>query len=55
MIYVSLDEKDEAFAWFEKAYQERSWWLIFTKMESMMDSLRSDSRFIDLTRRIGFP
>lgn len=55
MIYVGLGEKDEAFAWFEKAYQERSWWLIFTKMEPMMDSLRSDSRFIDLLRRIGFP
>jgi Flp pilus assembly protein TadD len=55
MIYVGLDEKDEAFAWLEKAYQERSWWLLFIKMDPMVDSLRSDSHFPDLMRRIGFP
>jgi tetratricopeptide (TPR) repeat protein len=55
MIYVGLDEKDQAFAWLEKAYQERSWWLVWIKMDPMVDSLRSDSRFIDLMRRIGFP
>ncbi len=55
MIYVGLDEKDEAFAWLEKAYQERSWWLVWIKMDPMVDSLRSDARFTDLMRRIGFP
>ena len=55
MIYVGLDEKDEAFAWLERGYQERSWWLVWIKMDPMVDSLRSDSRFIDLMRRIGFP
>jgi serine/threonine-protein kinase len=55
MIYVGLDEKDEAFTWLEKAYQERSFWLLWIKMDPMVDSLRSDSRFTDLMRRIGFP
>jgi serine/threonine protein kinase/tetratricopeptide (TPR) repeat protein len=55
MIHVGLDEKDEAFAWLEKAYQERSWFLVSIKMDPQVDSLRSDSRFIDLMRRIGFP
>jgi serine/threonine protein kinase/tetratricopeptide (TPR) repeat protein len=55
MIYVGLDEKDEAFAWLEKAYQERSWWLVWIKMDPILDSLRSDARFTDLMRRIGFP
>jgi hypothetical protein len=56
VIYVGLDEKDEAFAWLEKAYQERSWWLLlWIKMDPQVDSLRSDSRFADLMRRIGFP
>ena len=31
MIY-GLDEKDEAFTWLEKAYQERSWWLLWIKI-----------------------
>lgn len=55
MIYVGFDEKDEAFAWLEKAYQERSWFLVWIKMDPQVDSLRSDSRFIDLMRRVGFP
>jgi tetratricopeptide (TPR) repeat protein len=55
MVYVGLDEKDEAFAWLEKAYQERSFWLLWIKMDPMVDSLRSDPRFTDLMRRIGFP
>ena len=55
MIYVGLDEKDEAFAWLEKAYQERSWFLVWIKMDPQVDSLRSDARFIDLMRRVGFP
>jgi eukaryotic-like serine/threonine-protein kinase len=55
MIHAGLGEKDEAFAWLEKAYQERSSWLVWIKMDPMVDSLRSDSRFTDLMRRIGFP
>ncbi|HAF13062.1 MAG TPA: hypothetical protein DCK99_05045 [Blastocatellia bacterium] len=55
MIYVGLDEKDEAFAWLEKAYQERSWWLVWIKMDPKVDSLRSDPRLTDLMRRIRFP
>lgn len=55
MIYVGLDEKDDAFAWLEKAYQDREWWLIWIKMDPKLDSLRSDPRFTDLMRRIGFP
>jgi serine/threonine-protein kinase len=55
MIHLGLDEKDETFKWFEKAYQERSWWLMFTKMDPMLDPLRSDPRFKDLISRIGFP
>jgi len=55
MIYVGLDEKEEAFAWFEKAYQQRSFFLLFIKTDPMMDSVRSDPRFTDLMLRIGFP
>ena len=55
MIYVGLDEKDKAFEWFEKAYEERSWFLIFIKMDPLMDSVRSDPRYISLIQRIGYP
>jgi tetratricopeptide (TPR) repeat protein len=55
MLYVGLGEKDEAFAWLEKAYQERSYWLLFFKTDPTVDSLGSDPRFQDLLQRIGFP
>jgi len=54
-IHVGLGENDEAFAELEKAYQERSWWLMFLKMEPMMDGLRADPRYTEMLRRIGFP
>jgi hypothetical protein len=53
IIYAGLGEKDEAFAWLEKAYDERVGWLIFIAGEPKLDLLRSDARFADLTRRIG--
>ena len=55
LIYVGLDEKDLAFTWLEKAYEERSFGLSNIKAEPRMDSLRSDPRFQDLLRRIGLP
>jgi len=54
LIYTALGEKDTAFAWMEKAMQERSTWLVYSKWEPRLDPLRSDPRFHDLLRRIGF-
>jgi Tfp pilus assembly protein PilF len=54
-IYAGLGEKDQAFAWLEKAYEERSDGLVNLKAEQRFDSLRSDSRFADLMRRVGLP
>ena len=53
-IYAGLGEKDQAFAWLEKAYEERSDWLVDLNVEPRLDSLRSDPRFADLLRRVGF-
>jgi serine/threonine-protein kinase len=52
-IYAGLGEKDQAFAWLEKAQEERSDGLVNLKAEQRFDSLRSDPRFKDLARRIG--
>ncbi len=52
-IYAGLGEKDQAFAWLEKAYEERSDGLVNLNAEQRFDSLRSDPRFTDLARRIG--
>ena len=54
-IYAGLREKDQAFTWLEKAYEERSDGLVNLKAEQRFDSLRSDPRFTDLVRRVGLP
>jgi eukaryotic-like serine/threonine-protein kinase len=53
-IYTRLGDKDKAFLWLERAWDERSGWA-FLKVQPEWDSLRSDPRFADLLRRIGFP
>jgi tetratricopeptide (TPR) repeat protein len=53
-IYGELGEKDRAFEWLEKGFQERAF-MAFLKSESAFDSLRSDPRFGDLLRRMRFP
>jgi hypothetical protein len=53
--YALLGDKDNAFLWLEKAYQQRASELIFLKVNSEWENLRSDPRYADLLRRIGFP
>ncbi|MDQ6652311.1 MAG: protein kinase [Acidobacteriota bacterium] len=55
VVYAGLGDKDQAFAWLEQAYQDRSFFLIWLKVEPRFDSLRDDPRFQDLLRRVGFP
>jgi TolB-like protein len=52
-IYTALGERDRAFEELERAYEQRSSWLIWLKVEPKFDSLRPDARFADLVRRIG--
>lgn len=52
-IYGGLGDKDEAFAWLEKAYEGRDFILVLHKVDPTFDSLRSDPRFADLVRRVG--
>ena len=52
-IYAELGRKDEAFAWLERAYAERSPAIVNLKVEPTLNSLRSDPRYFDLLRRAG--
>jgi len=54
-IHAGLNEKDEAFEWLEKAYEERSFWLVWLNADYRMDGLRADPRFAALVRRVGLP
>jgi len=52
-IHAQLGEKDQAFEWLEKAYEERDGSLIFLKSAPAWDPLRDDPRFTDLLRRMN--
>jgi len=53
-IYAALGEKDLAFEWLERAYQERSLGFgLGIKSFPGFDPLRSDPRFADLLRRMN--
>ena len=54
-VYAALGEADAAFEWLEKAYERRSLGVTWIRVDPSLDPLRSDPRFQDLLRRIGFP
>jgi len=53
LIYVGLDDKDEAFSWLSRAFEERSSWLAWIKVEPRFDVLRGDHRFSNLLRKMN--
>jgi tetratricopeptide (TPR) repeat protein len=55
LIYTGLGEKEQSFAWLEKAFEQRHPYLILIKVEPVFDSLRSDPRFVELMRKVGLP
>jgi hypothetical protein len=50
-----LGARDEAFRWFEKAYEARSICVAWRRVDPRLDPLRFDPRFQDLVRRVGLP
>ncbi len=53
-IHSQLGEKDEAFNWLEKAFDQRDG-ISYLVPDPMMDPLRSDPRFAALVERLHFP
>ena len=51
MVYAGLGENDQAFAWLDKAVDDRS--LAFEWLPTVVDDLRPDPRFDRLRRRSG--
>jgi TolB-like protein/DNA-binding winged helix-turn-helix (wHTH) protein len=55
VVYAGLGRRDAAFTWLNRAYEQLSYQLIYLKVDPRFDSLRSDPRYAELLRRIGFP
>ncbi len=55
IVYAGLGEKDQAFQWLEKSYQNREGRITRMKVDPLLENLHSDPRFADLVRRVGLP
>jgi len=55
IIYIGLDERDQAFQWLDKAYQARSKGLLLLKADPWINSLAPDPRYQELLRQVGLP
>jgi DNA-binding winged helix-turn-helix (wHTH) protein/tetratricopeptide (TPR) repeat protein len=52
LIYIGLGEHDRSLDWLERAYQDRSAYMVYAKTDPMLDPLRSDPQFISLLHRM---
>ena len=50
--YMRMDQKQKAFEWLERAYEEHDSGLVSLAVEPMFDAVRSDPRFRDILRRM---
>jgi hypothetical protein len=55
LVYAGLGETDQALDLLEEAYDQRLPSMVNLKVDPSLDSLRSNPRFQNLLRRIGFP
>lgn len=55
LVYAGLGDKDRAFAWLDRAVEERTHWLVWLKLDPRWENLRSDPRFEQVVRRVGLP
>jgi TolB-like protein/Tfp pilus assembly protein PilF len=53
VIYAGLNEKEQAFEYLEKAYDQKHKFVLWIKVAPELDPLRDDPRFDDLLRRVG--
>jgi len=54
MIHAALGDHDLAFQTLDEAIRERVGWITYLAVEPGVDSLRKDSRFGDLLRKVGW-
>jgi tetratricopeptide (TPR) repeat protein len=55
LVYNGLGDKDQVFAWLNKAVDERTHWLLWLNRDPRWIPLRSDPRFKAVGRRVGLP
>ena len=55
LVYAGMNRKDDAFAWLDKAFDERSHWLVWLRPDLRWRNIRDDPRFDALIERLRYP
>jgi DNA-binding winged helix-turn-helix (wHTH) protein/TolB-like protein/Flp pilus assembly protein TadD len=53
-VYSSLGDKDQAFVWLDRAFEDRSTSMAYIRVDPSLGNLRTDPRFSALTQRMHF-
>jgi serine/threonine protein kinase/tetratricopeptide (TPR) repeat protein len=53
LVHTALGDKEDAFAWLNRAFDERSHWLVWLALDPRWERLRADARFSGLLQRVG--
>ena len=52
LVHLGLGDMEASLGWLEKAYEERSYWLIYLRVDPALDPLRTRPRFVELLRQV---
>jgi TolB-like protein/DNA-binding winged helix-turn-helix (wHTH) protein/Tfp pilus assembly protein PilF len=53
LVYLAMGDRDAAFGWMEKGYEDQAEWLLWLPVDPMFDGTRDDARFKELVRKVG--
>lgn len=53
ILWMGLGDRDKAFSWLDRGYQDRSEHMLYLGLEPLVDPLRDDSRFNALLNKVG--
>ena len=53
LVCVGLGDKDSAFEWLSRSYEDRSTYMVYAKTDPLLNPIRADPRFTELLRRMG--
>jgi len=54
-VHVGLNELDAAFQHFDRAFEERSWWVVYLKIWPAPEEMTRDARYTKLLKKLGLP